>query len=381
MRILFDHQVFSWQTYGGISRYFVAQIQGLQTLGHEPLLPTHFYSENVYLRQLPDFQRNSSSRFNFKGKKFLQNYGGRSASKRAIRQMAPEVFHPTYFDPYFLDTCSKQGIPFVITVHDMIHEKYGHGQKGLFSLDAKVVANKRHLAEKAAAIISVSEHTRQDLLHFYPHLNPDKIVVAHHGNALVAPEPDDKTPEIQVAPYLLFVGQRKGYKNFQWMLEQLAPLLQTEPALQLWCVGGGALDESEQAYINRLRISQQVQYHAISSDSALARVYQQAQCFIFPSQYEGFGMPVLEAFACACPVILHRASSLPEVGGDAALYFDMKTEGSLENALKQVLHDSSERKKYIERGLERVKQFTWARSVEKHLAVYEGLRNIEGLRR
>ena len=374
MRILLDHQVFSWQTYGGISRYFVAQIEGLQALGHEPMLPKHFFSENVYLQELPDFQRNSSSKYAFKGKKFLQNYWGRSSSKRAIRQMDPDVFHPTYFDPYFLDTCAQQGIPFVITVHDMIHEKYGHGHKGVFSLDADVVKNKRLLAEKAAAIISVSEHTRQDLLHFYPQLDPAKIVVVHHGNALAAPPtPNGHLDALQTNPYLLFVGQRKGYKNFNWMLEQLAPLLQSERALQLWCVGGGAFDTEEQVLISRLNISQQVQYQAISSNKSLAQVYQQAQCFIFPSQYEGFGMPVLEAFACACPVILNRTSSLPEVGGDAALYFDMETAGSLEHAVKQILYDSTTRQQYIERGATRAKQFTWAQSVEKHLAVYQGV--------
>ncbi|MBC7773888.1 MAG: glycosyltransferase, partial [Phycisphaerae bacterium] len=184
MRILFDHQVFSWQTYGGISRYFVEQMRELEALGQEVFLPEHFFSENVYLRQFPDFQRKSLTSFPLKGKKILQNTLGRRASRKAISQKNPNVFHPTYFDPYFLKTIEKRAIPFVITVHDMIHEIYGHGSRNFFSLDAHVVENKRILAEKAAAVIAVSENTRLDLLRFCPQIDPAKIHVIHHGNSL-----------------------------------------------------------------------------------------------------------------------------------------------------------------------------------------------------
>ncbi|MFN0176389.1 MAG: glycosyltransferase, partial [Saprospiraceae bacterium] len=187
MRILFDHQVFSWQRYGGISRYFAEQLRWLKSLDQDVFLPEHFYSENVYLREFPDFQRGSLTSFSFKGKKLLQNILGRHASLKAIRQKNPAVFHPTYFDPYFLKTVEKKGIPFVLTVHDMIHEIYRHGSQSILSLDAHVVENKRILAEKAAAVITVSENTRQDLLRFYPQIEPSKIHVIHHGNSLIPP--------------------------------------------------------------------------------------------------------------------------------------------------------------------------------------------------
>lgn len=370
MRILFDHQVFSWQTYGGISRYFAEQLRGLKALSQEVFLPEVFFSENVYLRQFPEFQRGSIAPFSLPGKKMLQNLLGRRASLKAIGQVSPDVFHPTYFDPYFLKTLGKRGIPFVLTVHDMIHEIYAHGSQGLFSLDRNVVKNKSHLAKKAAAVIAVSEHTRQDLLRFCPELDPAKIQVIHHGNSLWNTE-----FEVPHSTFLLFVGQRKGYKNFAWMVEHLADLLCSEKDLELWCVGGGAFDTLETEQFARLGIAQKVRYLKVTSDAALAKVYSQAACFIFPSQYEGFGIPVLEAFACGCPAVLNHASSLPEVGGDAAVYFEASKPETLEEAVRKILHGAAFRQTLVERGWARAAQFTWQQSAEKHLALYKKIRS------
>lgn len=370
MRILFDHQVFSWQTYGGISRYFAEQIRGLKALDQTVLLPDHFYSENVYLRGFPEFQRKSLSPIAFKGKKFLQNRLGRRSSLKAIREKAPQVFHPTYFDLYYLKTLKKREIPLVITVHDMIHEIYGHGSQSIFSLDAQVVENKRILTQKAAAVIAVSENTRLDLLRFCPEIDPAKIHVIHHGNGLA---PRQSAPLVSESPYLLFVGQRKSYKHFSWMVTQLADLLRTEKDLQLICVGGSAFDEQERAQFTALGLTNKIRYRVVSSDEELADVYHQAVCFIFPSQYEGFGIPVLEAFACNCPAVLNRASSLPEVGGDAAVYFEENRPETLETAVRSILENAVYRETLISKGIARAKQFTWGHSAAKHLAVYQSI--------
>lgn len=374
MRILFDHQVFSWQSYGGISRYFIEQMRELKALGQEVCLPKGFFSENVYLRALPEFQRKSLSPFSFKGKKFLQNALGRRASLRAICLTKPEVFHPTYFDAYFLNTLRKKGIPFVVTVHDMIHEIYGHGSRSIFSLDAHVVENKRLLCEEADAVIAVSENTRTDLLRFCPEIEVSKIHVIHHGNSLQAmSNVQYPMSNVQKRPYLLFVGQRKAYKNFSWMIEHLAELLCSEKDLQLVCVGGAAFDETEKEQLRRLGLMDKVHYLTVRSDAELAGWYSSASCFIFPSQYEGFGIPVLEAFACGCPTVLNRASSLPEVGGGAAAYFEEKEAGSLAAAVRRILEDGTFRKTLVERGLQRAEQFSWASSAAKHLAVYQSI--------
>ena len=377
MRILFDHQVFSWQTYGGVSRYIVEQMRGLENLRQTVLLPENFYSENVFLRKFPDFQRPSITPFPFRGKKMVQNLLGRKASLKALSRKNPDVFHPTYFDPYFLKTIARSGIPFVLTVHDMIHEIYGHGSRSFFSLDAHVVEHKRLLAQKATAIIAVSENTRTDLMHFCPEVNPDKIYVIHHGNSLTRMDSLTLSEHTNTSqprpPYLLFVGQRKAYKNFAWMVEHLADLLRSEQDLKLVCVGGSRFDQAETAQLTQLGIIDKVQYLKVDSDAALARIYTQAACFIFPSQYEGFGIPVLEAFACGCPAVLNRSSSLPEVGGEAALYFDESDPGSLALAVRRILQDTDFRKNKVQQGLERARLFTWEQSAAKHLRVYQSV--------
>lgn len=370
MRILFDHQVFSWQNYGGISRYFVEQIRGLQSLGQDVFLPQHFFAENVYLSKLKGFEQKSLTPFPFKGKKWLQLQLGKRATLKALRAREPQVFHPTYFDPYFLPETQRKRIPWVITVHDMIHEIYGHGSPGFFSLDARVIPNKRLLAQKAHAVITVSENTRRDLLHFCPEVDPEKVHVVYHGNRLNAAPSASRNTD---APYLLFVGQRKGYKNFIAMLDQLQPVLAEEKQLQLKCVGGGAFDASEIAHIKELGLEHRVQYAVVQSDAALAQTYQQAECFLFPSMYEGFGLPVVEAMACQCPVLLQEGKALREVGGESAWYFDTSQKGSLTDALLILLRNPEQRKKMVESGKKRAESFSWEKSVENHLKIYQSV--------
>lgn len=373
MRILFDHQVFSWQIHGGISRYFVEIARGLKPLGHEVFFPDDFYSINAYLPSLPQVRTRALSPFSFKGKKWLQNWLGRRPSLSAIRHGRPDVLHPTYFDSYFLPEIQRRQLPFVLTIHDMIHEKYGHGSAGLFSLDAHVVENKRKLALQANAIIAVSSYTKNDILQYIPGVNPDKIVVIHHGNSIVKSsatvQPSGALPE----KYILFVGQRGAYKNFAWMAEQLADLLRSDPELQLVCAGGGSFQPEEQALLQRLKIDSQTRHLANLTDAALGQAYSKAACFIFPSQYEGFGIPILEAFAFGCPVVLNNTSCLPEIGGDAALYFSENEPLTLVSAVRKMLNDSSLRAEMAEKGARRLDMFSWEKSAALHSALYQNV--------
>lgn len=370
MRVLFDHQVFSWQAYGGISRYFFEIASGMRKLGHTPIFPEGFYSENVYMRAYPGLQATSLSSFPFKGKKWLQEHLGRGASLRALRNTAPDIFHPTYFGDYYVKTVLAQKTPFVITIHDMIHEKFGHGSKGWFSLDAKVVENKRMLAQLANAIVVVSENTKRDVLTYIPDIDPEKIHTIHHGNSMRPVAPGSKHSLVLPDRFLLFIGQRGAYKNFAWMLEHLAELLRQDAGLHLVCVGGGNFTPTEITQLESLGLSDKVHQPNIRSDIDLSELYGRAACFIFPSNYEGFGIPVLEAFACACPCILNAASSLPEVGGDAALYFSENDGEQLVKSVKLVLEDGAVRERLIALGLARAAAFTWEKSVAAHVAVY-----------
>ncbi len=378
MRVLFDHQVFSWQAYGGISRYFFEIAKGMRELGHAPIFPERFYSENVYMRDFPGFKATSICPFPFKGKKWLQERLGRGPSLKALRNAAPSVFHPTYFGDYFLETILEQGTPFVITIHDMIHAKFGHGSKSYFSLDAEVAENMKLLAVHANAVIVVSENTKRDVLAYIPGLDPKKIHTIHHSNSMRALAPGTKNTLNLPDRFLLFVGQRAAYKNFSWMLEQLAQMLRDDKSLYLVCAGGPNFDREESIQMNSLGLTNKVLHPNIRTDADLAELYRRAACFIFPSNYEGFGMPVLEAFASSCPCVLNMASSLPEVGGDAALYFTEGNGEQLRKSVQMVLDDDAIRERLIRSGIERVAGFSWEKSVAAHLAVYQRVTNASG---
>ncbi len=368
MKILFDHQVFSWQRYGGISRYFAELIRGLRAAGEEAVLPADFYAQNIHLQELTGETQQPISPQNFPGKNYLQNLLGREKSEYALRTQAPQVFHPTYFDPYFLPQAERRRVPFVITVHDMIHEKFGHGSRW-FSIDSLVVPGKKLLAERAAAIVAVSESTRADLLEIYPHLPPEKIQVIHHGSSLVA----DSSAKFQLdlpEQFLLYVGNRNGYKNFGFMVRELAGLLLANPNLKLLCAGSQPFSSGELALFNSLKINEQCLHLPFKTDAELTEIYRRARCFIFPSRYEGFGIPVLESFAAGCPAVLHSIPALREVGGDSALYFSENEPGSLAAQVQKLLGNAIFRGLLAGGGAVRLADFSWKKSVAEHLELY-----------
>ncbi len=370
MKILFDHQVFSWQKMGGISRYFAEIIRGATAAGHDAFLPENFYSSNTHLEEILGKKPHEISPRNFKGKTFIQNMLGRAASRRAILEQKPDVFHPTYFDDYFLQTVEKQRVPFVLTVHDMIHEKFRHGNAGYFSIDKFVVPGKKLLAERAAAIIAVSENTRADLLEIYPKIDPKKVHVVWHGNSL---HPDFGAKNRLNLPdeYILFVGSRGGYKNFDGFLAGVEPVLKNHPNLKVVFAGGKFFTKPERKILAEFGIFEKTILFPWLSDADLTEIYRRALCFVFPSKYEGFGIPVLESWACGCPCILNRASSLPEVGGDAAVYFSESERGSLTEKIEFLVNSKSARLDFRRRGFERLKNFDWNISVKKHLEIYK----------
>jgi glycosyltransferase involved in cell wall biosynthesis len=161
------------------------------------------------------------------------------------------------------------------------------------------------------------------------------------------------------------------YKNFYFLLQCAQSLLQANRDLKIVCVGAG-FNEKEQAYFRDLGIANQVlQYNA--SDAALANLYQHATAFVYPSLYEGFGMPLLEAFQMNCPVITSQASSLPEVAGDAAYYIDPKSTASIRGALQTLLTHEGVRQDLIQKGKVQLKKFSWQTTAHKTFELYKSL--------
>ena len=149
-------------------------------------------------------------------------------------------------------------------------------------------------------------------------------------------------------------------------------LLNNNQDLFLVCVGGGNFDEDEQNLLKSLSIQKKVLRFDVN-DGKLGYLYKNALAFVFPSLYEGFGLPIVEAFACKCPVVLNNASCFPELAADSAEYFDPSSIESMRKAIEKVINNYKLRQKLIKRGLERVKDFSWEKTAKKTKKVYQSV--------
>ena len=352
MKVLYDHQGFM-QRYGGVSRYFVEVVGAMRALdGFEATIPP-FFTDNQYLKS----KRTLVTSRPFKGKIRIMSGLNKRVSRRFLRS-SYDIFHPTYFDPYFLPIVKS---PFVVTVHDMTHHLFGDD----FVRDDGTKRNLEVLCRAAARIIAVSESTKKDILRLLG--TPDeKVEVIHHGTNLSY----DGGPRLHQRPYILYVGDRGGYKNFAFFASSAAGLLHESGGLDLLCVGSRLFTDTERRLLEGAQILSQVFHKEIETAEEMATLYHHAAALCYPSLYEGFGMPLLEAFSCGCPVVASRIPAFCEVAGTAAEYFDPRDALSLDQALRKVVFDPERARQLAGLGRERVKLFTWEKAAQSTLQVY-----------
>lgn len=368
MKILYDHQIFVFQDYGGISRYFYE----LTNVFHKqkdiyfdlPLL----YSNNQYVKKANFLKcKPFLEAKNFRGKIWLLHFIHKHLEKKFLCKKGFDIFHPTYYDPYFLKYIGDK--PFVLTIYDMVYELFPQ----IFSPRDKTSVHKKLLASKATKIIAISENTKNDIIKLFG-IKEDKIEVIYLGNSLCVDAMKEETATSSELPqrYLLFVGNRRVYKNFDTFLESISPLLKDDKNLYLICAGGGKFTPSEIANLEKSGVIQKVTQCSFD-DNILAQLYKNALAFIFPSLYEGFGIPILEAFSRGCPVITSNISSLPEVAGDAAEYFDPTDKISIFSTVKKVIDDHDLRCKLKYKGYERLKNFSWEKTANQTKMLYKSM--------
>jgi len=368
MKVLYDHQIFDSQKIGGISRYF----SELMKFNPDADLSINF-TDNIYLQdkyfQKYNIRCNYFDRFffnlKFKGKKRLFNFyykvshkDNKSISINYLKKSNFDVFHPTYYDPYFLKYIKNK--PFILTVHDMIHELF----QEYFLKDKKTIVNKKKLLLTADKIIAISENTKKDIIKIFPEVK-NKIAVIYHGFTFQQIKED-----IPKEKFILFTGERTVYKNFINFLQAVAPIL-VKYNYNLFCTGK-PFNINEEILINNLQIKDKV-ICILASENKLLELYSKATAFIFPSMYEGFGIPVLEAFAANCPTILSNTGSLPEVGADAAVYFDPYNIEDMRNKIEQVITTKTLQNELIKKGKKRVKYFSWEKCAKETMEVYKSL--------
>jgi glycosyltransferase involved in cell wall biosynthesis len=358
MRVAFDEQIFAIQPYGGISRMFAELAAAFiddPELGVE-LLPLNAPVINRYVLEDEHVRRRLAVHDAGHEYRSLWRYFRRIQPRRGL-----DIAHNTFYLPHGL--ASYPGARRIVTIHDMIPELLPQTRRRLDFL----TLTKRYV-QHADHIICVSEATRRDLVRVYPQIKAP-ISVIHHG---VDSRFQPGAPRVEGLPmrYILFVGQRSQYKDADVLLRAFASIGPEHPDVHLVFVGGGAFTASERSQMSTLNISDRV-HHASLSDADMVGAYGHADVFVFPSRFEGFGMPALEAMACGTATILTDATSLPEVGGDVALYFPTGDASVLATRISKVLGSDELRRDMQMRGLARAEQFTWGRAARLHVDAYE----------
>jgi glycosyltransferase involved in cell wall biosynthesis len=361
MKIVFDHKIFFQQQFGGPSRYFSQLFEHLNKNRATAYIISPFYT-NEYLKS-------SIFKKNIYGKKISSkpffgrgyNYLNKNISKLIISKLNPDVIHTTYYDEHLIN----QKKPIILTVHDMIHEIF-HNDFG-FDVHHRP---KKKMIDRADHIICVSESTKKDLIEYY-NVKEEKISTIYHG---ASTNQVHKKPSLKIEkPFFLYIGSRKRYKNFKKFLEAFSLNDSILKNFDIICFGGGSFLPEEYQLFNALKINNNQIHNFNGDDDLLTYLYQNAQALIYPSIYEGFGMPILEAMRLKCPVISSNSSSMPEVYGNTCLPFNPNSKEELALHLDKISNNSDFRNQIIQDAHQRSKLFTWEKCAEETLKVYKNL--------
>ena len=361
MRILYDGFIYTTQVTGGINRYFANIIKNL---------PPDF---------VPILTMRKARNFNYPEHPALKAYNfpvfhpgrisiplGKLYFRAVDRLVRPDIIHPTYYSLLTGEKMSIRRCPSVITVWDMIHEIYSD----TMDPHGVVAREKKEAILGSDAVFCISESTKADLLNRVK-VPEERITVIHLASEIDASISygAETVPEQH---YFLYVGSRAPYKNFNGLCRAVAKIAKTEQDIKL-CVVGSPFDLNELKLIGGLSLEHVIENYGEVTDSHLAKLYRCSVAFVYPSLYEGFGIPLLEAMACGTIVIAANCSSIPEVVGAAAVLFEPFEADSLTEALFFVLDHPAKRSYFILKGYERVKNFNWEKTAMQTMQVYRSL--------
>jgi glycosyltransferase involved in cell wall biosynthesis len=361
MKILYDGYIYRVQRAGGINRYLANIIDGLPP-DWTPVLTVRETRQFTF----PTHPQLSLKRFpvpHLRPRR-LAEWGARHFFARIESQRGLDLIHSVFHFSLKGNCSASRHAPFLLTIHDMIPEIF----KEDIDPDGNGAEVKRKAAATADAIICVSENTRKDFLerNRFPE---DKIFVIPLASELSR----DMTLGnecISERPYFLFVGSRAIYKNFVRLVLAFAPVAEKWPDVEL-CVVGVPFDTVELGLLDALKIRSRVRNLGHLSDRHLAKLYRCSTALVYPSMYEGFGIPPLEAMSCGTVVIAAAVSSLPEVVGDAAILIDPRSIDSMTSAMLKVRDlGNSDREELITKGMARSTRFNWNETVRRTIAVY-----------
>jgi len=355
MRIYLDNIIFSLQRAGGISVYWYELLRRM--LRDE--VPLHAIegrnvNDNIFRTKLdlPQDLIVSSLRIPTNISRYLPQF---------VALPKGCIFHSSYYRIPWGSDCTT-----VETAYDFTYERFG---AGLPRLGHSV--QKRMALQKARGVICISESTKRDMLKFVPGVSEDRIRVIHLGYSdEFRPVQEGVNREsfdregLHDLPYLVYVGDRSPYKNFQLAVHAVSQV----PGYGLVVVGGGKLSRSDQELLDEQLGGRYLHLDRLPNEK-LNSLYNSAHALIYPSSYEGFGIPVIEAMAAGCPVIATNSSSIPEAAGDAGLLVDEVTAEAFAARIRELVNTSL-REAVIQRGFENAKRFSWERCYKETISFY-----------
>ncbi len=361
MKITYDSDIFAIQQYGGISRYYVELLKKI----------SKYQSYNVNAGVLSGLHRNHYLKnldLNLKSKPtYVRNFKGAGFAltrfnwcfNAIFSDPKTDIFHATY---YRFPKRLSPSITKIITVYDMIHELYPN----YFGANDPTVVLKEKAINSADHILAISHNTKQDLMEIYQ-VPESKITVTYLGvdHLKVRKQQMHKRKN-----FLLYVGPRAGYKNFSGLLAAFSELVITNDNLDLIAFGGGYFNDCEKALMRKLNIPFERIKQISGSDEVLLDLYANALVFVYPSIYEGFGIPPLEAMAQGCPVVATKTSSIEEVLGTGASLCDPHNSSDMVNKVGAMIKDIEYRNSFVYKGFQQVKKYTWAQTTKLTLQTY-----------
>jgi glycosyltransferase involved in cell wall biosynthesis len=352
IRVAYDAQIFRLQSRGGVSRYFTELMCAYRS---EP----HLGVESVFRSRLIASRHLADAGL---GRRWvvhpqLLRYAAPVLPSGLRSHQSVDLVHHTYYLTRDLE--GSWEVPRITTIHDMMPELMPE-----FFPKGNPHSAKREYVALSSGLVFVSETSRRDLFHLFGFQDVPTAVAHLAPSGVFYPRP---SLSARGDHYVLFVGVRGGYKEFDTLLRALGQI--RSPSLSLVAVGGGALSHRELARVEELGLLGRVRQEA-SADEQLANLYSGADALVMPSRYEGFGLPVVEAMASGCPVVLSDIDAFVEIADEAARYFPVGDAGALAALLDQIHGDAELRRTSRETGLSRIKDFTWARTARRTADLY-----------
>lgn len=350
LKVIYDNIIFNLQRSGGISVYWKELIERIM---NESSIDVDFIEylgaeENIFRKQVKICEKEIRLKSSFPNINFRRYTNLNNTSDEQT------IFHSSYYR-----TMKGKNILNVVTVHDFTYEK-----------KVKTITGKIHIYQKKKAlkradgIICISENTKKDMVQLYPELKNKSIKVIYNGFNGQDYYP---IPETEVENSVIFVGARKGYKNFNEVVEILSGF----ENISLKIVGS-QLDQEEVNLLNQKLPNRYTLYNYISNED-LNILYNKSICLVYLSEYEGFGIPILEAMSAGCPVVALKKSSIPEVAGDAGVLFDKIDYESVRNAILDLRENKEYREEQIKKGQKNSKRFSWDKCYQEVLSYYQEL--------